>query len=160
MTSHLLYPGVPSSFKVCAHSVRALFVVIMMDVFSCKVLIRLKNPVVSSFFTGKSMMSSMAMRLARTILLYALIAVGSDDGTSLVVACTQPFSVLSSHPKASLRVQCRKTPSAKKVIAISAPIAAAGQIIGLTHNPRKLLLVSPKYTVSYESYLLLMYLQV
>ena len=49
------------------HSVGALFVVMMMDVFSCRVFIRLKKAVASSFFTGKSIMSSIASRPACTI---------------------------------------------------------------------------------------------
>ena len=40
-----------------SHSVGALLVVMMMDVFSCRVFIRLKKAVASSLFTGNSMIS-------------------------------------------------------------------------------------------------------
>ena len=51
------------------HSVGALLVVMMMDVFSCRVFIRLKKAVASSLFTGNSMISSIASSCARRILL-------------------------------------------------------------------------------------------
>ena len=71
-----------SSFSVWTHSVGALLVVIMTEVFSWRELTRLKNEADSSFFTGNNMISSMASRSAYSHLLYVVRA---DMDMSLVL---------------------------------------------------------------------------
>ena len=63
-----------SSFNVWAHSVDALLVVMMTEVFSWKVIPRWQNEADSSFFTRSSMMSSMASRSALKSFIYSSLA--------------------------------------------------------------------------------------